>query len=278
PSKAFDNLYASLTFHNAAYTFTNDPEAFEPAFAREVAVIFREKKLDIIPKEATFYGQSGGSTWLDIDFSRSDPVLDLFLDTAARLTPPLHRLTQSYGIDLPFIQTEGMTDVNLTLGINLHTSKVDAEGRFRIPEGTVDFSGLPVDLNATAFDLNGSEIAIRSLDASLFDGNVTASVNGIFNPADDEGTLHFNVTRARQALGDHTIALTESSAPLRFDYTLDPRQDLLRFDASQWRYDEHNLSVSESLNCRFPKRCSHTTARRKPTSKESSPWAHLLQP
>jgi hypothetical protein len=244
PGKAFDNLYASLTFHNAAYTFANDPEAFEPAVAREVHVVFNEKKLDIIPIEATFYGQSGGSTWLDIDFGRSEPVLDLFLATSARFTPPLQRLTQSYGIDLPFLQTEGVTDTNLTLGINLHTSDVNATGHFRIRKGTVDFSGLPIDLNATEFDLNGSEIAIRSLDASLFNGNVTASVNGTFNPADDKGTLRFNVTKAQHALGDHTIALTESSGPLRFDYALDPKQDRLLVDASQWRYGEHNLSVA----------------------------------
>ena len=244
PAEAFDNLYARLTFRNAAYTFANDPDAFEPALAEEVEVLFKNKKLDIIPKAATFYGQSGGSTWLDIDFSRRDPVLDLYLDTSARLTPPLHRLTQSYGIDLPFLQTAGVTDVNLTLGINLHTGDTDASGRFRIGEGTVDFSGLPIDVNDTAFDLKGSEVTFRSLNASLFEGNVTASVTGTLDPAAEKGTLHFNVSKAQHALGSRTIALAASSAPLPFDYVLDPKQDRLRVGASRWRFGEHNLTVA----------------------------------
>jgi len=244
PEKALDNLYAHLTFENARYAFANDPTEFEPAVAREVTVVFKDKKLHIVPVDSTFYGQSGGSTWLDIDFGKPQTVLDLYLHTKAMLTPPLQRLTKSYGIDLPFIQTGGATEAELTLNINLEKLSTEASGRFRIQEGTVDFSGLPIELNATDISLANSDITIRSLHAKLFDGNVTASVEGEFDPAEPKGLLHFSVPRARFGMGHGQEAIALAGKPFQFDYVIRPKKERLLCDASQWRFGDHNISLS----------------------------------
>jgi len=244
PADAFDNLYGRLTFQNVRYAFANDPAAFEPAVAREVTLLFKDKRLYITPSDATFYDQSGGKTRLDIDFGRDDPLLTLNLDTTARLTPQLHRLIRSYGIDLPFTQSKGMTDANLTLGVNLDTSHTDASGHFRISKGTLDFSGLPIALENAQVGLKGAQITIRSMRAALFDGNVTAALQGSFDPSKDKGTLGFDVTRAQHPLGSGTIALKNSSAPLHFDYRFSPKGDSVRFDASRWTFGEHNLTLA----------------------------------
>ena len=243
PEKAFDNLYGRLTFENARYRFANDPDAFEPVRAKAVEILFKDKKLNIVPQDATFYAQSGGSTWLNIDFGRQETFLNLYLNLRAALTPPLHRLIQSYGIDLPFVQTAGLTDTDLTLKVNLGTEKTDAEGHFVIDKGTVAFNGLPMELNATAFSIKGADVTIHSLTASLFDRNVTAAVTGSFNPAKKHGSLQFSVLRAQHGLGQNILHLSKETTPLQFTYLIDPRQDRLRFDASRWRYDGHILSV-----------------------------------
>ena len=244
PAKAFDALYGHVTFKNVRYAFANDPAAFEPAVAGKVDIVFRDKKLDIVPEEATFYGQSGGSTWLDIDFSGPHTVLDLYLRTTAALTPPLHRLIQSYGINLPFVQTEGLTDANLTLHVNLDGHDTNANGQFRIQKGAVDFSGLPMTLETAVIRVANADITINSLRAALFDGNVTAEVTGAFNPAIPRGNLHFSVLKARYGFGQSSLRLAPDRPPLEFDYRLAPAQDRLLFAASQWRLDEHNISVA----------------------------------
>ncbi len=244
PLRALDNLYAHLTFRNARYYFTPDPKAFEPAVADHVTVVFQNRVLKIVPVDATFYGQSGGSTWLDIDFNPAEPVLSLYLDTTARLTPPLRRLIAAYGIELPFLQTAGETRASLTLRINLQTKNTDAEGTFDIPEGTIDYGGVMIDVNRTRFTLRDADVNITSLDASLFDGRVLATVHGTFNPLKEKGVLHFAVLRAAYESGNTAVTLAPETTPLRFDYIIFPDRDRLRFAPSVWRIKGERIEVS----------------------------------
>ena len=243
PGAAFEHLYAHLTFENARYRFANDPGAFEPVAARQVELLLKEKRLHIIPINAAFYGQSGGSTWLNIDFNAPDPVLNLYLNLSVALTPPLHRLIASYGIRLPFVQTEGVTDTALTLNVNLETSETNASGHFRIHHGKVDFSGFPIDVNDTAFSIENSDVSIHSLKASIFDGNVTADITGHFNPAKGNGVLHFRVDKARFGSKSSGVALAETASPLHFNYRFKPDQDRLLFSPSKWSFRNKTATV-----------------------------------
>jgi hypothetical protein len=244
PGKAFDNLYGYLTFRNIRYAFANDPNAFEPAKAREATVVFKDKRLHIVPVDTTFYGQNGGATWLDIDFSKSVPVLDLYLASRMAFSPPLQRLTQSYGVHLPFVQKSGTTDAELTLHIELEGMDTTAEGTFHIRNGLFNFSGLPVDINDSSFDLNNSDITIHALHASLFDGNVTASATGEFDPAKADGRLHILVPKATFGISSAGDTVTLGQKPFAFDYVFSPKGDHLRCAASEWHWDEHNVSVA----------------------------------
>ncbi|WP_345969041.1 AsmA-like C-terminal domain-containing protein [Sulfurimonas sp. HSL1-6] len=242
PAKAFDNLFGQLTFHNARYRFANDPGAFEPALAEEVTVLFEQKVLKILPHNATFYGEPGGDTHLAIDFSGKEPLLKLSILTSARFTPPLQRLTASYGVDLPFTQTRGLTDTNLSLTVNLAHTQTTAKGSFKTAKSRIDLSGLSIDVSRGAVDLKDSDVTLRSVEASLFDGNVTGSVTGAFNPTKHRGTIRFNLGNVRYPVGSAPITLSPVSVPLHFEYRLDRGGDTIRFDASQWHYMEHNLT------------------------------------
>jgi len=244
PAKAFDNLYGRLTFQNVRYRFANDPQAFDPAVADTVTVTFAHKVLDIRPDHATFYGEPGGDVRVAIDFGPSDPLLLFSIATSARFAPPLQRLTASYGIHLPFVQTEGSTDANLSLTVDLGTNHTEATGRFRTAKSRIDLSGLPAAVAQADVDVKGADVTIRSLQASLFDGNVSGSISGAFNPAKNHGSLRFDLGRVRYPIGSTPIALAPKSTPLHFEYRFDPRGDKIRFDASRWRYKEHNLSAA----------------------------------
>lgn len=243
PGAALEHLYAHVTFDNARYRFANDPDAFEPVTARRVEVLFHEKRLDIIPVDAVFYGQNGGSTWLNIDFGTPDPILNLYLNLSAALTPPLQRLIASYGITLPFVQTEGVIDTALTLNINLENSQTNASGQFQLDHGTIDFSGFPIDINDTAFSIENANVAIHALKASIFDGNVTADITGHFNPAKENGMLHFRVHTARFGSKETGVTLAQTATPLRFDYRFRPDQDRLLFASSAWSLRNKTVTV-----------------------------------
>ncbi len=243
PQKAIDNLYGHLTFYNARYAFTEHPEDFEPAVADHVTVVFKDKILNIVPVDATFYGQSGGSTRLDIDFNPPHPVLDLYLDTVARLTPDLHRLIASYSIDLPFVQTKGVTHADLTLRLDLQTKQIDADGRFRIREGEIDYSGTPIELNNTRVRLEGTEVTVETLSASLLDDAVHTAVEGSFDPVSENGRLRFHVTKAAFDTGGSTVSLAEESTPPSFDYIIFPRRDRLRFGPTEWIVNGRRIRI-----------------------------------
>jgi hypothetical protein len=243
PAKAFDNLFGHLTFQNARYRFANVPEDFEPALAPNVTVRFERKTLDIRPENATFYGQPGGDTRIAIDFGGHAPQLRLSILTTAQFIPPLQRLTASYGIDLPFTQTAGLTDTNLSLTVDLGDSHTTAEAQFSTAKSRIDLSGLPISVSRAAVDLKGSEVTLRTVEAALFDGNVTGRVSGTFNPAKHNGALRFNIGEVRYPVGAGPISLDPVTVPLHFEYRFHPKGDTIRFDASRWHYMEHNLSA-----------------------------------
>lgn len=243
PTKALDNLQAHATFYNARYRFANDPESFEPVKADEVTLLFDAKKLNIIPVNATFYNQHGENTWLNIDFANAHPQLNLYLDLTARLIPPLHRLIASYGIKLPFVQTEGLTRTWMTLNVDLETSKTKARGTFHIDKGEMNFNGLPIVIDDAAIDIADADVTILTLHASVFDGNITANISGEFNPAHERGVLHFVIDKALYGSSGNAISLAKSTTPLQFNYVMDPIQDTLFFKPSDWVSDNRTMHV-----------------------------------
>lgn len=243
PAKALDNLHAHATFYNARYRFANDPAAFEPAIADKVTLLFEDKKLNIIPDNVTFYGQDGGNTWLNIDFGTPHPLLHLYLDLTARLTPQLHRLIASYGIHLPFVQTKGETRTWLALDVDLETSKTKAKGTFHIDNGEMTFNSLPIAIDDATIDLSDADVTVQSLRASLFDGNVSAAVHGAFNPLHEKGILHFFIDKAQYGTSHTRIEMADGTAPLQMDYIMDPVQDSLHLNESHWVSDNRTIRI-----------------------------------
>lgn len=245
PEETLGNLYAHVTFENIQYRFANDPGAFEPVSAKQAEIIFEHRKLSIVPIESRFYDHEGGSTWLAIDFTTSQPFLTLHLNLQTALDEPIHRLIASYGIHLPFVQTKGSIDTALTLNIDLDTGRTGARGHFKIAKGQLDFSGMPIDLNASSFSLHDSDINIHTLNIALLDNNVTATVTGQLDPAKKEGTLDFKVNRARFGTPESNIALLPAARPVDFTYTATPVQDYLRFMPTGWRLGAHRIRVAD---------------------------------
>ena len=244
PSRAFESLYAELTAYGVRYNFTRDPESFEPVAAERVDVLFRHKVLEIKPFGSLFYGIRGGSTWLDIDFRNPDAVLNLYLHLKAALSPPIHRLIASYGIRLPFVQTQGSAEAQMQLHINLRTNAVGDSGEFLLRDARIDFSGIPVELTRADVRIRGSSVTIADGNASLFDGRVQTRIDGTFDPAASTGGLRFGVQKAGYDFNTSSIDLSAPTLPLQLEYLLFPDGDRIRLEESHWRFGGHTLELA----------------------------------
>lgn len=244
PSKAVALLDADLTAYKVRYAFTNDPDAFEPVEAEKVSVTFQDSILNIKPYKSLFYGIRGESTWLNIDFNGPDAVLNLYLHLKAPFSPPIHRLIASYGIDLPFVQTHGVTKADMELHINLATNTVEDSGFFVLRDAQIDFSGIAVVLPKADVQIQGSSVTIVDANASLFDDRLTTRIAGTFDPARSTGSIGFTVSDARYDFNMTSIALSSETSPVRLSYLLNENGDHIRAERTRWTFGDHTLMLN----------------------------------
>lgn len=247
PEEALQNLRAELLFENVHYRFANHPEAFEPVYAPRVLLTFDNLTLNIHPIDALFYGISGRSTWLNIDFQGRDPILNLYLDIDDRLSTPLHELIASYGIHLPFTQASGKTATDLTLHVNLQTNKTSAYGNFLIRESLLDFSGLSAAVKRADVHLENSYVTIANGDASILDGKIRFGLTAAFDAAIPEGDINFHLTQA------HLLASPQwelRHVPHTLIYRLAASGSSIISSQSQWRFADENYTL-DAFNAPF---------------------------
>jgi hypothetical protein len=137
PRGLLDTLYAEVRVDDCEYTFA---PGLEPIKTSSTDVVFSKGVLTITPHDATFYGQGGGTSWLDINFN--DPaniLLTTHIKTRARANDDILTLLKYYRIDIPFKQIKGETAVDITLAVTLNRIQVKASGSLQINDSVIEW-------------------------------------------------------------------------------------------------------------------------------------------
>ncbi len=242
PISFLDTLDVEGHYQNVEYIFA---PGYAPAIAPKVDLAFKKRTLYIYPRNATFYGQPGGKTWIKIDFETPDnPLLTVDVDLTARLTPKLTTWLKGYKINLPFYQTKGKTRVKLAIWVTLGDIEVSANGGFSTKSATFNFSDTDIDVKDVKVNLNNTDVDISSLEASLMDNAVSADVSGKFNPVDEKGRFDITLKHVNFGEGEKAFSLDTSHSQLKFAYVLEPKADRLVIPKSYWQFNNRSITVN----------------------------------
>jgi hypothetical protein len=238
PKALLKNLYAAATCYQLSYRFH---QKLEPIHTEKTELHFENGVLNILPKQARFYGHDGGESWLNIDFTAPKTTLNAFIRTDAPLDENMLNLLRTYRIDLPFKQLEGVTRADLTLAIILATAHTEAKGRFLVDSGRFSYMGLDLGVSDASVGLVGADVAIDTLSLD-YDNRLKAELTGTLNPVKKHGSLRLTTGKASFGDGNRTIALVQEQ-PLHVDYIITPGQDRILFEPSRWRHRGIDIAV-----------------------------------
>lgn len=239
PKEILNTLEAEVRVDDTEYTFA---PGLEPIKAKYTEVLFTKGVLIIKPHEATFYGQDGGESWLDINFS--DPkniLLTAYIKTRAVANDDILTLLNYYNIALPFKQIGGTTKTDLRLAIILNKINVQAEGGFEIDEGTIEWDGKNYKAEDARITLVDSDVTIDRLKISYPD-LFTAQVSGLIQAKKKTGDLDINLLKLDIKLGESQLDV-DRSRPTLAKYHFDPGGHYLEARPSSWLLDSLELKL-----------------------------------
>ncbi len=240
PAAILDTLTASIKVDDCEYTFA---PGLEPIKTDYTTVNFSKGVLDIIPHRSKFYGQDGGKSWLDINFNDPDNILlTAYIKTRARANADIIRLVDYYDIQLPFLQTAGKTDTDLTLAINLNRKKLEARGLFKIEESTFLHDGQTYQVLAGRIKLQDTAITITDLDIG-FKKLFSALVSGFIEPQEHRVDLDIKVKDFQISLKETALTLDSSAKPLQLSYHYRPQSSYIGASPSHWTLGSQPLQL-----------------------------------
>ena len=240
PISFLDTLDIKASYTDVSYIFA---PGYDPARAHKVDLTFHDRTLFIYPRNATFYGQPGGKTWIKIDFEHPDnPLLSVDVDTAAKLTPKINTWLAGYNIVLPFYQTRGLTKVKLALTITLRDIDITAKGNFTTKKATFNFSDTDINVKNVNISINNTDVNIRKLQGDLLQKAIVFNLTGKFNPVGEKGRFDITV-QDLQFGGSDGFHIDRHHKKLAFTYFLDPGADKLVFPASFWKFKHRAIGI-----------------------------------
>ena len=240
PISFLDTLDIKAAYSNVEYIFA---PGYAPAIGKKVDLGFKNRTLYIYPRNATFYGQPGGTTWIKIDFENPlNPLLTVDVDTTARLTPKIITWLEGYGIGLPFYQTKGVTTVKLAIWITLDDVDINAKGNFSTPNSTFNFTGTDINVKDVKINLNNTDVEISSLRGDLLDKAIRVDLTGKFNPIAEKGRFDVLVKELHFG-GKDGFLMDKGHKELSFSYLLQPNADRLIFPKTYWEFDHQKITV-----------------------------------
>ena len=241
PLAILSTLYAEVRVDDCEYTFAPGLEAIKTAYTD---VVFKNGVLAITPHESTFYGQDGEKSWLDIDFN--DPaaiILTAYIITNAQANDDILTLLNYYDIPLPFKQTRGKTDTNLTLAINLNDTIVTAKGLFIIADGEIEENKNRYEVKNVRVSLVDSLVNIE--DGTLHYGDIfDAEINGLFDAANGTGDLTVQMQKLRIQTEKLILQLDDSEEMPSIIYHIEPDRNTLTATRSYWKLDSTRLELA----------------------------------
>jgi len=239
PQEILSTLEAEVRVDDTEYTFA---PGLEPIKARYTNVYFQKGVLIIKPHDATFYGQGGGESWLDINFN--DPkniLLTAYIKTRAVANDDILTLLNYYNINLPFKQVEGKTTTDLRLAITLNTVQVEAQGVFEIDEGAVEWDGNKYRTKDARIELMNSGVAIKRLEIAYAD-ILTAQVSGHIQAMKGTGDLDITLEKLILKREDPLVAL-DMSSPAQLHYHFGDDGHILNAQPSFWLLNSTKLNL-----------------------------------
>ncbi len=241
PISLFDSLQMKANYKDVKYVFA---PGYDPAISKHVDLAFKNRLFYIYPRNATYYGQPGGKTWITIDFKRpNDPLIKVDVDTTAQLTPQLVSWLDGYGIALPFYQNRGETKVKLDLSIPIVSLDISAHGDLSTPNACFNFSDTDINVKNVKVRLDNTTIKIQALNASLLDKAINADVKGKLNPVTGKGYFDIIVNDLHFGTADEGLQLDNERSPLKLQYIIQPRAERFVIPKSHWKYDNRALNV-----------------------------------
>lgn len=231
PAALLHSLAASIRVDNCSYTFAPGLAPIKTDFTN---VRFANGVLTITPHDSTFHGQSGGTSWLDINFNDPEKILLVaYIQTKARVNKDILGLLEYYDIHLPFLQTDGKTEADLKLEINLNNEDVKLSGLLELGKSEIAYEGHRYRSQGGTIEIRGENIILREVDLAL---------NNLFK-ADVGGSIRTNATWADLAIKlkhfdlhvkDTDLALDQPDDPLLITYHLRPENSTLSIASSRW--------------------------------------------
>ncbi len=231
PAAILDTLSASIRVDDCTYSFAR---GLEPIRADYAEVTFSRGVLDILPHKATFYGQKGEQSRLDINFNDPDNILlTVHINTVARADGSIVTLLKYYDIRLPFLQKVGKTATDLTLVINLNTEQVQAYGTFKVGKSTFTYEGTTYRTTGGRIELQGTDIVLDSLNIGLKDF-FNARISGKIQTLTEQTDLEIQVKNVQIPLQDRVLGLDPAGVPLRISYHSSPEGSHISAAHSHW--------------------------------------------
>jgi AsmA-like protein/uncharacterized protein DUF3971 len=231
PLHLLESFYAEVRVEDCEYTFA---PGLEPIKTDYTDVNFKKGVLSIIPHDSTFYGQDGEDSWLDINFNDFDNiVLTAYILTHARANQDIVNLVEYYKIPLPFRQTKGTTEADLTLSVNFNNEQVTAHGVFLIDEGRVEYDQKNYGVKDARILLDNKTITLEQLHVS-FGEMVEADIVGTFDAGTKTGDLDITLQKCAFEFGESSLVLDGAETKPILHYAMRPEGETIAAEASSW--------------------------------------------
>ncbi len=231
PGKVFQTLYGKASVKDTEYSFEEKLPSIKAPFTD---VVFENGILKIYPHHPVYAGVDAGKSWLDIDFNPDEPVLSAYIRTAAPLGDPILTLLDFYEINLPFKQTKGLTDADLTLKINLATIDVNAHGNFSVAAGAFDYDKQTYSVTDAALSLVNDEVTIKEVSIG-FQDILRMKATGNMKITSRKADLKIGVEKVDLPLDDTRLTLDTADRPLLLEYHWAPEGEKLVVAKSTWK-------------------------------------------
>ena len=236
---AYKNIHIEAVAKNLSYTYNPKLDAVK---TEQTNLEFLNGVLYIRPQKATSYGMDLGKSWLKIDFTKKEELLTLHLLFDGKLNKDMLHVLNTYKIKLPFLQKKGKIKTDLIISVNLHTIDVNAKGDFYTKKANFDYLGLNIDIYDTHLHLNNYDVLIDKMRAN-YKNIAQANLQVTFNAKKSTGIITFDFHKIQT----HGLALVINQNPLHVAYNINPKQDTIKVNSSQWIYKNKTLSLNKLL-------------------------------
>lgn len=241
PEKLIRSLRAEATVTDAQYTFA---QGFEPINAPQVDLLYAQGKLNIAPKNGSFYSLPTENSRVVIDFTAPHTMLDAHILTRhAKLNDSILSLLNHYGIHVPLKQTKGECAVDLTLSINLYGLDTAVRGVFTPTPSEILFKDISFTTEGGVVLIDHSRIRFDDFSARYGDTVVHARVQGEYNASTERGNVAIDAYDVVPTGNKQHLSLHDSRVPLQVTYTIAPEGDSLNVRPSVWNLYGEKLTV-----------------------------------